>query len=104
MNDIDGVVGLGRISSSNGSNRTHFVAGLVDPNNADLISNFTAYLDVGRKLVQMGDPSYSSFVNRSLPGFLKFRNQKDNNDDGSWAVRIEDVMYGSPVNGTSLDD
>jgi hypothetical protein len=51
MNDIDGVVGLGRISSSNGSNRTHFVAGLVDPNNADLISNFTAYLDVGRKLV-----------------------------------------------------
>jgi hypothetical protein len=52
----------------------------------------------------MGDPSYSSFVNRSLPGFLQFRNQKDNNDDGSWAVRIEDVMYGSPVNGTSLDD
>jgi hypothetical protein len=25
-------------------------------------------------------------------------------DDGSWAVRIEDVMYGTPINGTSLDD
>jgi hypothetical protein len=26
------------------------------------------------------------------------------NDDGSWGVRIEDIMYGSHVNGTSLDD
>jgi hypothetical protein len=51
MTDIDGIVGLGRISTSNGSNMTQFVAGLVDPNNTDLISNFTAYLDVGRKLV-----------------------------------------------------
>ena len=26
------------------------------------------------------------------------------NDDGSWGVRIEDIMYGSHVNGTSLED
>jgi hypothetical protein len=25
-------------------------------------------------------------------------------DDGTWGVRIEDLMYGSHVNGTSLDD
>jgi len=69
-----------------------------------MISNFSTLLDVSKNLMQMGDPDVNSYKNKSLHGFLSFRNQKDTVDDGSWAVRIEDVMYGSPINGTSLDD
>jgi hypothetical protein len=71
-----------------------------------LVSNFSAFLDVSRNLVQIGEADVASYQNRTLPGFLNFRNQRNKNedDDGSWAVRIEDVMYGSPINGTSLDD
>ena len=89
---------------ANGSNRTQFVAGFVDAANTDLISNFSAYLDLGRDRIHMGDPDTSAYKNTSLLGFLKFKNQRNTPDDGSWAVRIEDVMYGSPINGTSLDD
>jgi hypothetical protein len=69
-----------------------------------MISNFSALLDVSKNLLQMGDPDVTSYKNKTLNGFLSFLNQKDTDDDGSWAVRIEDVMYGNPINGTSLDD
>ncbi len=52
----------------------------------------------------MGDPDTTAFFNTSLKGFLLFDNQKDEVDDGGWAVRIEDMLYGKMQNSTSLDD
>jgi hypothetical protein len=54
--------------------------------------------------VHIGSPLTSSFKNSTLKGFIGFPNQNDVTDDGSWGLRIEDVIYGTPINGTSLDD
>lgn len=48
---------------ANGSNRTQFVAGFVNPTNTDLISNFSAYLDLSRDHIHMGDPDTSAYKN-----------------------------------------
>ena len=61
-------------------------------------------MDVRNNRLHLGSVLDSAYRNQTLGGFLRFHNQREQADDGSWAVRIEDVMYGSPVNGTSLED
>jgi hypothetical protein len=40
-----------------------------------------------------------------LHGFLKFKNQYEGKDDGQWAVRVEDIVYGKASNNSrSLED
>jgi hypothetical protein len=40
-----------------------------------------------------------------LKGFLNFKNQFEKTDDGQWAVRVEDVVYGIAKNNSiSLED
>jgi hypothetical protein len=103
---IDGIMGLGRMIPGDNDNRTQFIAGLVNQTDTSLIQNFTAYLDIKNNDIHLGAPRTDRYRNKTLNTFLDFHNQRDITvkDDGLWAVRIEDVMYGSPVNGTSLDD
>ena len=63
-------------------------------------------MDVLGSKIHLGSVNSGAYRNASLKGFLQFHNQREQavKDDGSWAVRIEDVMYGSPINGTSLED
>lgn len=104
VTQIDGLLGIGRIVPGNNDNKTQFIAGLVNETDPNLIQNFTAFIDVRNNKIHLGTAQPGAYVNQTLNGFLNFKNQKDLNDDGSWAVRIEDVMYGSAVNGTSLED
>ena len=101
--EADGLLGIGREVNGQGGNETQFIAGLVNQTNNDLIQNFTAYIDIKSNKIHLGSPEPGSF-NNTFKDFLKFENQVGKIDDGSWAVRIEDTMYGSPVNGTSLED
>jgi hypothetical protein len=70
------------------------VAGFVNESNPDGINNHSVFLDMNSNRIHMGDPDTTAFFNTSLKGFLLFENQKDEVDDGGWAVRIEDMLYG----------
>lgn len=62
-------------------------------------------MDVRNNKIHLGAVNSDAFPNKTLNGFLQFLTQNETEgDDGTWAVRIEDVMYGSAINGTSLDD
>lgn len=62
-------------------------------------------MDVRNNKIHLGARNRDAYSNKTLDGFLEFLTQNETEgDDGTWAVRIEDVMYGSAINGTSLDD
>ena len=55
--------------------------------------------------VHLGDVEPKSYINKTLNRFLMFENEHEHGkDDGSWALRIEDIYYGNKQNSTSLDD
>ena len=98
--NVDGIIGLGRIPLSSGSaqsnNYTQFLAGLVNDTRKDGINTFQYLLDVKHMKVHLGDADPKSYINKTLNGFLMFDNQHENGkDDGSWALRIEDMYYGN---------
>lgn len=100
---MDGLLGFARGTNLQ-DNQTEFLYGLVNQTKADGINNHTLFLDLGNSQIHLGDANTGSYKNQTLKGFLMFNNQKESVDHGGWAVRVEDVIYGSSENTTSLDD
>ena len=103
--EFDGILGIGRLPpDSSYTNQTQLVAGLVNDTTAYGISHHSVYLDMTHRKLHLGEEDEKSYKNSSLKGFITFKNQFEDTDDGQWAVRVEDVAYGKAYNNTSLDD
>ena len=76
--NVDGIIGLGRIPVSSVSdrrnNQTQFLAGLVNSTRIDGINTFQYLLDVKHMKVHLGDAYPKSYINKTLDGFLMFEN------------------------------
>jgi hypothetical protein len=76
---FDGILGIGRLpNGSDYTNQTEFLAGLASPDNKDGIAHHTAYLDMHNRKMHLGEGDSNSYRNKTLHGFLTFKNQYDN--------------------------